>query len=196
MVVGYVRVSTVEQNEARQLELLNNYGVEKIFVDKCSGKDNNRPALKEMIGFIREGDVIVIVDWSRLGRSVKDLLNLIEVFESKKVSMISLKENFDLSSPQGRLMINLILSINQFEREIINERVREGVALAKCAGKYKGRKIKEVDKELWGEVYGEIKNGTITKTSASKILKISRPKLYRLIEREIIKESERNDDKK
>lgn len=190
MRVGYVRVSTIEQNEARQLEMLQKENVEKIFVDKCSGKDTNRPALKEMMAFIREGDEVIIVDWSRLGRTVKDLLNLIEQFNEKKVSLISLKEQFNLGSPQGRLMLNLICSINQFERELINERVAEGIEIAKREGKYKGRKPKEVDQEVWAKVKEELRAKTISKSSAAKILGISRPKLYRLIKSDSI-ESEK-----
>lgn len=182
MRVAYIRVSTVEQNEARQVEIMKDKGIERFFIDKCSGKSLDRPKLQEMLKFIREGDEVYIHSFSRLGRNVKELLQLIENFDKSGVKLVSLKENFDLSTPQGRLMINLISSINQFEREIINERVKEGVEIAKREGKYKGRKPIEVDSELLADIIGKIKTGEINKVSAAKILGVSRPKLYRLLE--------------
>lgn len=182
MKVAYIRVSTVEQNEARQVEIMKDKGIERFFIDKCSGKSLDRPKLQEMLKFIREGDEVYIHSFSRLGRNVKELLQLIENFDKSGVKLVSLKENFDLSTPQGRLMINLISSINQFEREIINERVKEGVEIAKREGKYKGRKPIEVDSELLADIIGKINTGEINKVSAAKILGVSRPKLYRLME--------------
>ena len=182
MRVAYIRVSTVEQNEARQVEIMKDKGIERFFIDKCSGKSLDRPKLQEMLKFIREGDEVYIHSFSRLGRNVKELLQLIENFDKSGVKLVSLKENFDLSTPQGRLMINLISSINQFEREIINERVKEGVEIAKKEGKYKGRKPIEVDSELLADIIGKINTGEINKVSAAKILGVSRPKLYRLME--------------
>lgn len=182
MRVAYIRVSTVEQNEARQVEIMKDKGIERFFIDKCSGKSLDRPKLQEMLKFIREGDEVYIHSFSRLGRNVKELLQLIENFDKSGVKLVSLKENFDLSTPQGRLMINLISSINQFEREIINERVKEGVEIAKREGKYKGRKPIEVDSELLADIIGKINTGEINKVSAAKILGVSRPKLYRLLE--------------
>lgn len=182
MKVAYIRVSTVEQNEARQVEIMKDKGIERFFIDKCSGKSLDRPKLQEMLKFIREGDEVYIHSFSRLGRNVKELLQLIENFDKSGVKLVSLKENFDLSTPQGRLMINLISSINQFEREIINERVKEGVEIAKREGKYKGRKPIEVDSELLADIIGKINTGEINKVSAAKILGVSRPKLYRLLE--------------
>lgn len=182
MRVAYIRVSTVEQNEARQVEIMKDKGIERFFIDKCSGKSLDRPKLQEMLKFIREGDEVYIHSFSRLGRNVKELLQLIENFDKSGVKLVSLKENFDLSTPQGRLMINLISSINQFEREIINERVKEGVEIAKREGKYKGRKPIEVDSELLADIIGKIKTGEISKVAGAKLLGVSRPKLYRLLE--------------
>ena len=114
MRVAYIRVSTVEQNEARQLEVMKDLDIERFFIDKCSGKSLDRPKLQEMLNFVREGDEVYIHSFSRLGRNVKELLQLIENFDKAKVKLVSLKENFDLSSSQGRLLISIIASINLF----------------------------------------------------------------------------------
>lgn len=105
MRVAYVRVSTVEQNEDRQVEALKKYEIEKWFTEKISAKDTNRPELQAMLDFVREGDVVHIHDFSRLARSTQDLLNLVQVLETKKVSIVSNKEQIDTSTPTGKLML-------------------------------------------------------------------------------------------
>ena len=104
MNIAYVRVSTVEQNEQRQTEGLKKYNIDKWFIEKVSGKNTNRPKLKEMLEFAREGDTIYIWDFSRLSRSVKDLLEIVEQLQDKKVHLVSVKENLDTSTPTGKLM--------------------------------------------------------------------------------------------
>ena len=149
--IAYVRVSTVEQNENRQLEGLKKYNIEKWFTEKVSAKDTNRPKLMEMLNYAREGDNIYIWDFSRLARSTKDLLQLVELMQEKKINLISIKENIDTSSPTGKLMLTMIGAINEFERTNLLERQREGIALAKKEGKYKGRKevnVKDIDKHI------------------------------------------------
>ena len=136
MKVAYVRVSTVEQNEARQLEALKKYDIEKWFTEKVSGKDTNRPKLQEMLDFVREGDIIYIHDFSRLARSTKDLLEMIEQLEQKKVSLVSNKENLDTSTPTGKLLVTMIAAINEFERQNLLERQNEGIEIAKREGKF------------------------------------------------------------
>ena len=180
MIVGYVRVSSVEQNEARQLETMEKYKVEKIFSEKVSAKDTNRPRLKEMLEFVREGDTVVIHDFSRLARSTKDLLELVELLEGKKVTLISAKENIDTNTPTGKLMLTMIGAINEFERANLLERQKEGIAIAKDKGKYKGRKKKIV--KDFEEHYKKYLNREIkTKTELARILEIGRPKLNKLI---------------
>lgn len=125
MNVAYIRVSTIEQNEARQLEAMKDKGIEKYFTEKVSGKDTNRPKLKEMLEFVREGDTIFIHDFSRLSRSTKDLLEIIELLNKKKVTLVSNKENLDTSTPTGKLLVTMIASINEFERQNLLERQRE-----------------------------------------------------------------------
>lgn len=129
MKIAYVRVSTVEQNEARQIEALEKYGIEKWFTEKVSAKDINRPKLKEMLDFAREGDTIYIHDFSRLARSTKDLLEIVETLKAKGINLVSSKENIDTSTPTGKLMLTMIAAINEFERANLLERQREGIAI-------------------------------------------------------------------
>ena len=179
MIVGYVRVSTVEQNGSRQLITMEKYNVEKIFSEKVSAKDTNREELNKMLEFVREGDTIVIHDFSRLARSTKDLLHIVELLEDKKVNLISAKENIDSSTPTGKLMLTMIGAINEFERTNMLERQREGIAIAKLEGKYKGRKEVKVDN--FEEYYTRYLNREFNKTQLAKELGVSRPTLDKLI---------------
>lgn len=181
MILGYVRVSTVEQNEARQLETMKKYNVEKIFSEKISAKDTNRKMLQELLEFAREDDTIVIHDFSRLARSTKDLLNLVEQLERNKIKLISAKENIDTGTATGKLMLTMIAAINEFERANLLERQKEGIALAKAAGKYKGRK--EVNIPNFSEYYDRYLNREFTKVSLAKELDISRNTLDKLIKK-------------
>ena len=176
MKIGYVRVSTAEQNEARQLEALKQHEIEKWYIEKVSGKDTKREKLQLMLDFVREGDVIYVHDFSRLSRSVQDLLNIIETLEKKGVRLVSLKENLDTHTAHGKLILTVIAAINAFERENLLERQREGIAVAKAEGKYKGRKPVKLDR--FDEVYNLWKSGEITAVSASKELGISRYTFY------------------
>ena len=178
MKVGYVRVSTLEQNPARQEALLNEMGVEKIFMDKSSGKNLDRTNFKKMMAFIRDGDELIIESFSRISRDLKDLLRIVEALEKKGVQLISAKESIDTRTPQGKLMLNIFGALSQFERETILERQREGIALAKAAGKYKGRKPIEV-----GDTFFHItkmwQNGQISLTEALKTTGLSKTTYFR-----------------
>lgn len=180
MIVGYVRVSTVEQNESRQLVTMERYNVEKLFQEKVSAKDINREELNKMLDFVREGDSIVIHDFSRLARSTKDLLHIMELLESKGVNLISTKENIDSSTPTGKLMLTMIGAINEFERTNMLERQREGIAIAKAAGKYKGRKEIKVDD--FEDYYNKYLSRAFNKSQLAKEIGVSRPTLNKLIE--------------
>ena len=138
MNVAYVRVSTIEQNEERQIEALKPHNIERWYTEKVSGKSMDRPKLQEMLDFVREGDTVYIHDFSRLARSTEDLLRIVNTLTEKGVHLVSNKENIDSSTPSGRLMLTMIAAIAQFERENLLERQREGIALAKAAGKYRG----------------------------------------------------------
>lgn len=181
MNVAYVRVSTAEQNEARQIAELKKKDIDRWFMEKVSAKDTNRAKLNEMIDFVRDGDTVYVEDFSRLARSTKDLLDLVEKMQAKGVNFVSIKENFDTSTPTGKLMLTMIGAINEFERANLLERQKEGIAIAKEEGKYKGRARKEVkDFEIYYQKYmsREIKS----KAELARILKVTLPTLYRMIE--------------
>ena len=183
--IAYVRVSTIEQNEARQLEALEKYDIEKWFTEKVSGKNTDRPQLQQMLDFAREGDTIYVHDFTRLARSTKDLLNIVELLKTKGVHLVSNKENIDTSTPTGKLMLTFLAGIAEFERENLLERQREGIAIAKRNGVYKGRKPFSSDK--LEKLYPEYLSRKINKTEFAKRLGISRPTLDRLIKEKMNK---------
>lgn len=181
MNVAYVRVSTVEQNEERQIAALEKHNIEKWYIEKISGKNTNRPKLQEMLDYVREGDVVYIHDLSRLARSTKDLLDIVEQLKEKKVELVSNKENIDTSTPTGKLMLTMIGAIAEFERENLLERQREGIAIAKKEGKYKGQQVKRIDEKVFMDAYEEYKTRKINKRQLAERLQISRPTLDRML---------------
>ncbi len=176
MKVGYARVSTLDQNEARQVEALEKCGVERIFIEKKSGKNTDRPRLNEMLEFVREGDEVYVTEFSRLSRSIRDMWKIVDTLERKKVKLVSLKENLDTHTPQGRLMLTFVAALAEFEREILLERQREGIEIAKRNGRYKGRSPKDIDD--FEELYEKWKKGEVTVTKAAKKLGICRATFY------------------
>ncbi len=179
MKIGYVRVSTKEQNTARQDELMKSLGVEKVFLDKMSGKNTDRPELQNMLGFVREGDSVIVESISRFARNTKDLLELTEQLNNKHVQFISQKERIDTDTPAGKFMLTIFGAVAELEREYIRERQREGIEIAKQRGKYKGRPEKQINS--FDEVYQKWKKGKLTATSASKQLGVSRSTFYRKV---------------
>lgn len=189
--IAYIRVSTVEQNEARQVEALKPYQIDKWFIDKCSGKNTDRPQFSAMLDYIREGDTVYVEDFSRLSRSVADLLRIVNLLQEKQVGLVSLKERIDSTTPQGRLMLTMIGAINEFERANILERQAEGIALAKQRGAYKGRKRIPLPDE-WPEVYQQYATRRITAAEAMKRLNLKRNTFYKFVKMEQLKAGERN----
>lgn len=177
MKVGYVRVSTLEQNTARQDECLNKLGVEKIYTDRLTGKNTARPQLHAMLDFVREGDVVIVESYSRLARSTMDLLKIVDDLHQKGVAFQSIKENFDTSTANGKLMLTIYAGLAQFERENMLERQREGIEIARAEGKYTGRPMSEIIG--FDDYYDLWKKGEITATRLCKDLKISRSTFYR-----------------
>lgn len=181
MKVAYVRVSTEEQNEQRQVEGLTKHGIEKWFIEKVSGKNMNRPELQTMLEFVREGDTVYIHDFSRLARSTKDLLEIVELLNRKGVILVSNKESIDTSTPTGKLMLTMIGAIAEFERQNLLDRQAEGIAIAKREGKYKGRKPVEIESSLFKEQYEKYMNREISKSRLAEVLGVSRPTLDKMI---------------
>ena len=151
MIIGYVRVSTAEQSEERQIRALENAGAEKIFAEKLSARTKDRPKLIEMMDYAREGDTVIVSEFSRLARSTKDLLDIIERLRGKNVEVRSLTEALDTTTPTGELMLTLLGAIATFERKIMLQRQREGIQIAKEQGKYRGRAKKKKPPE-WEEL--------------------------------------------
>lgn len=179
--IAYVRVSTVEQNEARQVEALKAHNIDKWFTEKVSGKNMNRPQLEAMLDYVREGDTVYIHDFSRLARSTKDLLAIVEQLQNKGVHLVSNKENLDTSTPTGKLMLTMIAAINEFERENLLERQREGIAIAKEQGKFKGGQVKRIDDKTFNAAYDRYQHRELNKKELAAELKISRPTLDKLL---------------
>jgi DNA invertase Pin-like site-specific DNA recombinase len=181
MKVGYVRVSTTEQNTARQEVLMEKLGVDKMFIEKVSGKDKKRPQLQEMMSFIREGDTLIVESISRFARNTKDLLELTEKLTEKGVEFISQKESIDTSTPSGKFMLTVFAALAQMEREVLLERQREGIEEAKRLGKYKGRKPIAVDEDLFAEQYRLWKNGETQPKYMMRALGLKPATFYRRV---------------
>jgi len=179
--VGYVRVSTTEQNTARQESLMESLGVEKIYIEKVSGKSKDRPKLQEMMSFVREGDTLIVESISRFARNTRDLLDLVEQLKKKKVEFVSKKENIDTSTPTGQFMLTVFGAMAQLERDTILERQREGIEEAKKLGKYKGRKPIAVDEGLFAEQYRLWKNGETQPKYMMRVLGLKPATFYRRV---------------
>ena len=181
MKVGYIRCSTEEQNEARQVRMMEEQGTEKNFTDKASGKNTDRAALREMLAFVRSGDTVIVESISRIARNTRDLLAITAELKDKGVDFISLKEQIDTTTPQGRFMLQVFGALAELERENILERQREGIAIAKEQGKYRGRKPQDVDPEKLREVCARWRAGDITATAAMKELGMKPNTFYRRV---------------
>lgn len=180
MKVGYIRVSTEEQNTIRQEILMQDLGVERVYMDKASGKSRTgRPQLEAMMDFVREGDVVIVESISRFARSTRDLLTLVEQLTDKGVGFVSQKESIDTNTPQGKFMLTVFGAMAELEREQTLQRQREGIAAAKAAGKYKGRKPIEIEDSLVKSVHDQWYKREITTSHAVKLLNVSSRTFYR-----------------
>ncbi|MBO5319660.1 MAG: recombinase family protein [Ruminococcus sp.] len=181
--IGYARVSTNEQNEARQLESFSEYSekISKVFIDKISGKNMNRPQLKAMLDYVREDDVIVVSDFSRLARSTKDMLQIVQELTDKGVALISIKENVDTDTPQGKFILTIFAALAELERETILQRQREGIAIAKRQGKYKGRKPIPYNEEQLRLECQKWRNGEQSAADTMKKLEIKKNRFYQIV---------------
>lgn len=151
MIFGYARVSTDNQNLDRQIDALNNYKVDDILMEKMTGTKTHRPELDRLLDKIRKGDTVVVESLSRLGRSTKDLLTLVEQFNKRGIVLVSLKENIDISTPTGKLLLTVLSALCQFERDLTVQRTNEGLQAARARGRKGGRPQKDkkqIDKAL------------------------------------------------
>ena len=180
MNIAYIRVSTLEQNIGRQLELLKSCKIEKEYIEKVSGKDMNRPQLKEMLGYVRQGDVIYIESISRLARNTLDFLNIVEQITKKGVALISLKEEINTSTPQGKFMLSVFAALSQLERDTIKERQREGIDLALKEGRAYGRPRVCVD-DKFNDAYKQWKERKLTAVQAMKLANVKKTTWYKLV---------------
>jgi DNA invertase Pin-like site-specific DNA recombinase len=178
-IINYIRVSTVSQNTVRQLV---NVPSDRVFIDKCSGKNTNRPEFQQMLDFVREGDVINCHELSRLARNTKDLLNIVQALNEKGITINFIKEKLSFTGdndPFQTLMLTMLGAVAQLERDISLERQREGIAIAKAAGKYKGRPSAFSEAEF-SNIKAEFTN-TKNKAALARKYNISRSYLYKIV---------------
>lgn len=174
--IGYIRVSTFDQNPERQLEHVQ---VGKVFADKASGKDTQRPQLDALLTFVREGDTVVVHSMDRLARNLDDLRRLVQGLTQRRVCIEFVKESLTFTgedSPMAILMLSVMGAFAEFERALIRERQREGIALAKQRGAYRGRK-KSLPPERIAELRGRVAAGE-KKAQVARDFGISRETLY------------------
>ena len=179
MTYGYARVSTSDQNLDRQQDALYNYGIDKLYCEKLSGTKKSRPELDRLLKDLQEGDTVVIESLSRLGRSVKNLSELMEIFNEKQIRLVSLKETIDTTSSTGRLLFTILSSLAQFERDVLVERTNEGLAAARARGRTGGRP--RTDKKVIQKAVALYLTKQYTVSEISKITGVSKSTLYRSI---------------
>ena len=181
MKIGYVRVSTEEQNTARQEIMLRELGVDELFVDRASGKNADRPELDRMMNFVRRGDTVIVESISRFARNTRDLLDLVEQLTAKQVEFVSRKEAIDTTTPTGKFMLTVFAAVAELEREYILQRQREGIAIAKQQGKYRGRPPKVYPD--FERIAARWQKGEITAVHAMKQLGMSKTRFYERVKR-------------
>ena len=180
MKIGYIRVSTQEQNTIRQEVLMESLGVDEIYIDRMSGKDTNRPELQKMMNYVRHGDTVIVESISRFARNTRDLLELVERLAEKGVEFISKKEAIDTTTPTGKFMLTVFGAVAELEREYILQRQREGITIAKAQGKYTGRK--PIEPPDFDAVVARWRKGDITAVEAMTALKMGKSTFYRRVE--------------
>lgn len=181
MKIGYVRVSTEEQNTAQQEIMLRELGVDELFVDRASGKNADRPELNRMMNFVRRGDTVIVESISRFARNTRDLLDLVERLTEKQVEFVSRKEAIDTTTPTGKFMLTVFAAVAELEREYILQRQREGIAIAKQQGKYRGRPPKAYPD--FERIAARWQKGEITAVQAMKQLGMSKTRFYERVKR-------------
>ena len=179
MKIGYIRISTVDQNTARQEVLMRELGVDQVYIDRMSGKNTDRPELKKMMSFVRQGDTVIVESISRFARNTKDLLELVEQLTKTGVEFVSKKESIDTATPTGKFMLTIFGAVAELEREYILQRQREGIAIAKTNGTYKGRK--PIERSDFRQVVLQWQRGEISAVEAMKQLNMTKTTFYRKV---------------
>ena len=179
MKIGYIRVSTQEQNTMRQEALMEALGVDEVYLDRMSGKNTNRPELQKMMEYVRKGDTVIVESISRFARNTHDLLDLVEQLTAKGVEFISKKEAIDTTTPTGKFMLTVFGAVAELEREYILQRQREGIAIAKELGKYTGRK--PIQTPEFEQIVAKWRSGTITAVEDMRILHMTKTTFYRKV---------------
>lgn len=175
--IGYIRISTADQNTARQELLMERLGVDEVYIDRISGKNTNRPELQKMMEYVRRGDTVIVESISRFARNTRDLLELVEKLSAKGVEFVSKKEAIDTTTPTGKFMLTVFGAVAELEREYILQRQREGIAIAKANGVYKGRKpIQPPELE---KVMTKWQRREITAAAAMRQMGMSKSTFYR-----------------
>ena len=181
MTIGYARVSTIDQNLDRQIDAMKENGAEKIFTEKVTGKKFDRPELIRMIDQLRDGDIVVISELTRLSRSTKDLFVIVEQIQSKGANIKSLKETWlDTTTPHGKLMFTIFAGLSQFEADLTAQRTREGLAAARARGRLGGRP--KVDSDKSGMTLKMYDSKDFTIEEICKSCNIGKTTLYWLLE--------------
>ena len=179
MKIGYIRISTLDQNTARQEVLMEALGVDEVYIDRMSGKSADRPEMRRMLEYVRRGDTVVVESISRFARNTRDLLELVERLTEKGVEFVSQKEAIDTTTPTGKFMLTVFGAVAELEREYILQRQREGIEIAKQQGKYKGRK--PLSPPGFQEMVIRWKRGEITAAEACRRLGMSKATFYRKV---------------
>ena len=182
MKIGYIRVSTREQNTMRQEALMEALGVDEVYIDRMSGKNTNRPELQKMMEYVRKGDTVIVESISRFARNTRDLLELVEQLTAKGVEFVSKKEAIDTTTPTGKFMLTVFGAVAELEREYILQRQREGISIAKEQGKYKGRK--PIQPPEFEQITAKWRSGAITAAEAMRTLHVSKSTFYRRIKQQ------------
>lgn len=181
MKIGYIRVSTQEQNTIRQEVMMESLGVDELYIDRASGKNVQRPELQKMMEYVRRGDTVIVESISRFARNTKDLLELVERLSAKGVEFVSQKEAIDTTTPTGKFMLTIFGAVAELEREYILQRQREGIAIAKEQGKYTGRK--PIQHTEFDRVVSQWRAGEISAVEAMRKLSMTPSTFYRKVKK-------------
>lgn len=181
MKIGYIRVSTTEQNTVRQEELMKSLQVDEVYVDRMSGKSTSRPELQKLMEYVRRGDTVIVESISRFARNTRDLLELVDRLSTKGVEFVSQKEAIDTTTPTGKFMLTVFGAVAELEREYILQRQREGIEIAKREGKYVGRK--PIEHPDFDKVVAKWRSGELTAVQAMNKLGMKPSTFYRKVKR-------------